>query len=177
MRHRMEKSMEIVKQQFSSVRTGRASVSVLDHLRVEYYESAMPISQVASVNVMDAKTLEIKPWDVSILGEIEKAIMKANLGVTPQNDGKMIRLVFPPLTEERRREFVKQVNKMAEDGRIEIRNHRRKAMDGLKSLTKDKHISEDEEKQSQGSIQKITDDFIAEIDGITKSKEKELLSI
>ena len=137
----------------------------------------MPINQIASVGIPDAKTLEIKPWDASILAEVEKALLKANLGITPMNDGKLIRLSFPPLTEERRKELVKQVYKLAEDMSVEIRNHRRKAMEALKAMKKDKSLSEDDEKAGETKIQKTTDEFIKEIDQITKNKEHELMEV
>jgi ribosome recycling factor len=174
---RMQKSLEALKREFTTVRTGRASAAILDAVRVDYYNSLMPVNQIASIGAPDAHTLEIKPWDTSLLGEIEKAILKANLGLTPSNDGKLIRLKFPSLTEERRRELVKQVHKMAEDLRVELRTHRRKAMESLKALKKDKSLSEDDEKAFEGRIQKMTDDSIAKVDQLTKSKEQELMEV
>jgi ribosome recycling factor len=174
---RMHKSLEALKREFLTVRTGRASAALLENVRVEYYESQLPVNQVASIGVPDAHTLEIKPWDVSALAAIEKAIQKANLGLNPMNDGKLIRLSFPPLTEERRRELVKQVHKLAEDMRVEIRAHRRKAMESLKALKKDKALGEDEEKAFETRAQKLTDDFMAKIDHVTKTKEQELMEV
>ncbi|MCK5241316.1 ribosome recycling factor [bacterium] len=174
---RMNRAIEALKREYSTVRTGRASAAVLDAVCVEYYGSPMPINQVASVGTPDARTLEIKPWDANILADIEKAILKANLGITPMNDGKVIRLSFPPLTEERRKELVKQVHKMAEDMKIEIRNHRRKAMEALKILKKEKALGEDEEKAAEGKTQKLTDEYIEKADHITKTKEHELMEV
>ncbi|MBN1596181.1 ribosome recycling factor [candidate division FCPU426 bacterium] len=174
---RMSRAIEALRREFSTVRTGRASSAILDSVRVEYYGSPMPVNQVASIATPDAKTLEIKPWDASILGEIEKAILKANLGITPMNDGKLIRLAFPQLTEERRKELVKHVHKMAEDAKVEIRGHRRKSMEMLKELRKGKALSEDNEKAAEEKIQKLTDEFIAQVDDVTKHKEHELMEI
>jgi ribosome recycling factor len=174
---RMAKSIDVLKREFAAVRTGRASSAILDPLRVDYYGTPTPISQMASVSVPDAHTLEIKPWDMSVLAAVEKEIMKSNLGLTPINDGKVIRLSFPPLTEERRREFVKQVHKLAEDMRVELRTHRRKAMEQIKTLKKDKALSEDDEKAVEAKIQKTTDDFISKIDQMAKSKEQELMEV
>jgi ribosome recycling factor len=173
----MQNALEALKREFGTVRTGRASANFLDSVRVEYYQSMMPVTQVASVSIPDARTLEVKPWDTSILSEIERAILKANLGITPMNDGKVIRLAFPALTEERRKDLVKQVHKMAEDLRVEIRNHRRKAMEHVKTLKKDKVMSEDDEKSAEIRIQKMTDDFIAQVDQVTKHKEQELMEV
>jgi ribosome recycling factor len=174
---RMNSSIEALKREFTTVRTGRASAAILDAVRIEYYGSPMPINQVASVATPDARTLEIKPWDTSNLAEIEKAILKANLGITPMNDGKVVRLSFPSLPEERRKELVKQVHKMAEDMKVEIRNHRRKAMEGLKTLKKDKALGEDDEKVAENKIQKVTDEHIAQVDHITETKEHELMEV
>lgn len=175
--NRMQKSLETLKHEFSSVRTGRASAAVLETVRIDYYGSQVPIHQAASIGVPDSHTLEIKPWETNLLPEIEKSILKANLGLTPMNDGKLIRLGFPPLTEERRRELVKQVHKMAEDLKVEIRTHRRKAIEALKGLKKDKALGEDDEKTAETRIQKLTDDYTAKIEQLTKTKEKELLEI
>ncbi len=177
LRERMEKSIEALKREFSTVRTGRASSALLEPVKVEYYGNLTPVNQIASIATPDAHTLEIKPWDGSMVNEIEKAILKANLGITPNSDGHIIRMAFPSLTEERRRELVKQVHKMAEDLKVEIRNHRRKALDGIKQLKKDKAISEDDERVEDGKIQKLTDEYIEKTEHITKTKEKELLEV
>jgi len=174
---RMHNGLEALKREFATVRTGRASANLLDTVRVEYYNSLMPVSQVASVTIPDARTLEIKPWDASVLPEIERAINKANLGITPMNDGKVVRLSFPPLNEERRRELVKQVHKMAEDMRVELRNHRRKSIEQVKALLKNKALSEDDAKAGEAKIQKITDDAIGQVDHLSKTKEQELMEI
>ncbi|MEW6516781.1 MAG: ribosome recycling factor [candidate division FCPU426 bacterium] len=174
---RMTKALEALKREFLAVRTGRASAAILEGIRVEYYNSQMPINQVATIVTPDAKTLEIKPWDVSVLGEIERTLLKANLGLTPINDGKVIRLSFPALTEERRKELVKHVQKLAEDIKVELRNHRRKSMESLKTLKKDKQLGEDDEKSAEGRIQKLTDDFIKQVDALTQHKEKELMEV
>lgn len=177
MKARMEKSIEALKKEYVTVRTGRASAAVLDQVKIDYYGTATPVNQVASVAVPDAHTLEIKPWDSSTLAELEKAILKANLGITPNNDGRVIRLVFPALTEDRRKEMVKQVHNMEEAMKVEVRNHRRKALDGIKQLKKDKLISEDDERAEESNIQKITDDYISKIEHITKTKVTELMEV
>lgn len=177
LRDKMEKSITALKREYATVRTGRATTSVLEPVKVEYYGTPTPVNQVASVSASDAHTLEIKPWDTTLLADIEKAILKANLGITPNNDGRIIRLSFPALTEERRKELVKQVHKMAEDMKIEIRNHRRKGIDGIKQLKKDKHISEDDEHAEETKIQKLTDEYVEKVDHITKTKEKELMEV
>jgi len=174
---RMDKAIEVLKNEFTNIRTGRASANVLDGVLVDYYGSKTPINQVASINTLDARTLEIKPWDASVLAEIEKAIQKENLGVNPMNDGKLIRIIFPSLTEERRKELVKQVHKKSEEIKIEVRNHRRKAIEALKNLKKEKLLGEDEERTQENNIQKLTDEYIAQIDQLSKVKEQELMAI
>ncbi len=176
-KNRMSKTLEVLKHEYAAVRTGRASAAILDTVRVDYYGSSMPINQVASVGGPDARTLEIKPWDGSILPEMERAILKANLGITPMNDGKIIRLVFPPLNEERRRELVKQVCKIAEEIRVEIRGHRRRAMESLKTMKKEKALGEDEEKAAEQKIQKLTEEYITQVDETTRHKEQELMEV
>lgn len=174
---RMQKSIEALKREFATVRTGRATSAILETVKIDYYNSLMPVNQVASIGVPDAHTLEIKPWDASLLSEIEKAILKANLGLTPSNDGKLIRLKFPSLTEERRKELVKQVHKMAEDLRVELRAHRRKAMEAIKALKKESSMSEDDEKAFEARVQKLTDEYIGKVDQLTKAKEQELMEV
>ncbi|MCK5218670.1 ribosome recycling factor [bacterium] len=174
---RMIRTIEAIKREFTLVRTGRASAAILDAVRVDYYGSSMSINQVASVGVPDARTLEIKPWDASILPEMERALLKANLGITPMNDGKIIRLVFPPLNEERRCELVKQVHKIAEEIRVEIRGHRRWAMESLKTMKKEKSLGEDDEKAAEQKIQKLTEEHITLVDEITRHKEQELMEV
>jgi ribosome recycling factor len=158
------------------VRTGRASTAILDAVRVDYYGTPTPISQMASLSTPDARTLVIQPWEAGQLKEIEKAITKADLGVTPVNDGKLIRLTMPTPTEERRKQLVKTIGKMTEDARVAVRNIRREANDKLKALAKDKKVSEDDERRGHDQIQKTTDRFIAKIDETLKKKEQEILS-
>jgi ribosome recycling factor len=158
------------------VRTGRASTSLLDGIRVDYYGTMTPIAQMASVSVPDARTITIQPWEAGQLKEIEKAIIKSDLGITPNNDGKLLRLTMPTLTEERRKQLAKSVGKVAEEGRVAIRNVRREANDKLKALARDKQVSEDEERRGHDAIQKTTDKFIARVDELLKKKEQEILS-
>ena len=173
----MEKAIESLNSELKKVRTGRANVSMLDSVKVEYYGSQSPINQVASVSCPDAKSFLIAPWEASVLREIEQAIVKSDLGMTPQNDGKVIRLKLPDLTEERRKQLVKQIKKTVEDARVSVRMARRDANDELKKAQKDKVISEDEQKQGQDEIQKLTDDYIAKVDKIGNEKEKSLMSL
>ena len=175
---RMNGALEVLAREFAGVRTGRASTALLDTIRVDYYGNPTPISQMASVSVPDARTLTIQPWEAAQLKEIEKAIMKSDLGIQPVNDGKVIRLTMPTPTEERRKQLVKSVHKMAEDARVAVRNVRREANDKLKALAKDKKapITEDEERRGHDQIQKTTDKFIAKIDELLKKKEQEIMS-
>jgi len=175
---RMNGALEVLAREFAGVRTGRASAGLLDSIRVDYYGNATPITQMASVSVPDARTLMIQPWEAAQLKEIEKAIMKSDLGIQPVNDGKVIRLSMPTPTEERRKQLVKNVHKMAEDARVAVRNVRREANDKLKALAKDKKapITEDEERRGHDQIQKTTDRFIARIDELLKKKEQEIMS-
>lgn len=175
---RMNAAIDVLSREFAGVRTGRASAGLLDSIRVDYYGNATPISQMASVSVPDARTLMIQPWEAAQLKEIEKAIMKSDLGIQPVNDGKVIRLTMPTPTEERRKALVKNVHKMAEDARVAVRNVRREANDKLKALAKDKKapITEDEERRGHDQIQKATDKFIAKIDELLKKKEQEIMS-
>jgi ribosome recycling factor len=173
---RMNTALEALAREFATVRTGRASTAILDAVRVDYYGTPTPISQMASLSTPDARTLVIQPWEAGQLKEIEKAITKADLGVTPANDGKVIRLTMPTPTEERRKQLVKTISKMAEDARVAVRNIRREANDKLKALAKDKKVAEDEERRGHDQIQKTTDRFIAKIDETLKKKEQEILS-
>ncbi len=174
---KMKKTVEVLKTQFASVRAGRANAAVLDQINVEYYGADTPINQIASISAPDPRTLTIQPWDASSLKAIEKAIQASDLGINPQNDGKLIRLVFPQLTEERRKELVKQVKKYGEDAKVAIRNIRRDAMDDLKAQKKKSEITEDDFKDAEKDMQKYTDDYIKEIDNVTAAKEKELSEI
>ena len=175
LRQKMNNTVEALKKDFQRLRTGRASTALLDGIRVRCYDTMMPLDQVASLSAPESRLLTIKPWDQSIIGEIEKSILKSELGLTPMNDGKIIRISIPPLTEERRRELAKLAKKMAEDGKISIRNHRREANEMYKDLKNEKEISEDEMYKYQDEVQKITDDFIKRIDKITADKEKEIM--
>ena len=174
---KMGKTIEVVKGDFASVRAGRANAGVLDRIQVSYYGTPTPIQQVASISTPDPRTLAIQPWDTSILRDIEKAIQASDLGINPQNDGRIIRLAFPQLTEERRVELTKQVRKYGENGKVAIRNIRRDAMDTLKSLEKKSEITEDVRKEREIELQEITDKRCKEIDGLTTAKEKELMAV
>ena len=174
---KMEKVMTFLKEELASIRAGRASAAVLDRITVEYYGSESPINQVASITAPDPHMLVIQPWDASLVKEIEKAILKSELGITPTNDGKSVRLSFPALTEERRKELVKSVAKKAEDAKVGIRNARRDALDAFKKQEKNGEITEDDLKGIEKDIQKMTDDFIKRIEDGVKEKEKEILAI
>ncbi len=172
---RMDKAIAAFEKELSHVRTGRASASLLDGITVEYYGTVMPLNQVASISVPESRLITVQPWDNNILGDIEKAILASDLGLTPSNDGKIIRVSVPPLTEERRKELVKLVKKMAEDCRVAIRNIRRDAIEKLKKQKKDKEISEDEMYKLQDEVQKLTDDHIKKVEEVLKKKEKEIM--
>jgi ribosome recycling factor len=174
---RMNKALDSLERDYKRLRTGRASVSLVDEIRVGYYGTSTPLNQLATLTIPDPRTIMIQPWDNSIIGEIEKAILKSELALTPMNDGKLIRINIPPLTTERRRELVKVVKKMAEEAKVAVRNIRRDANDMIKDLKKDKEISEDEQFRAQEEIQKVTDEFIKRIDALYTVKEKEILEI
>ena len=174
---KMKKTTEVLSTQFDSVRAGRANPAVLDKLRVEYYGTPTPINQIASVATPDPRSLAIQPWDASSLRMIEKAILESDLGINPTNDGKVIRLMFPQLTEERRKDLIKQVKKYAEEAKVAIRNIRRDAMEHFKELKKKSEITEDDLKDIEKDMQKLTDDYIKDIDNIAAKKEKELMAI
>ena len=174
-RERMEKSIVSLKSELKRIRTGRASLSLLDGIRAEYYGTSTPLNQMATLAVPESRLITIQPWDSTVIQEIEKAILKSDLGLTPTNDGKIIRIAIPPLTEERRKELVRIVHKMCEDSKIAIRNIRRDSNDLLKSLKKDGDISEDDAFRAQDAVQEITDEFTKRIDDIYKEKEKEIL--
>ena len=174
---KMKKTCDALEAQFATIRAGRANAAVLDQITVDYYGSPTPINQVASIATPDARSLLIQPWDGSILKGIEKAILTSDLGIHPQNDGRMIRLVFPPLTEERRLDLVKQTRKYGEEAKVAIRNIRRDAIEKIKKQQKASEITEDDYKNVEKDIQKLTDDFIKEIDKIMSNKEKELKEI
>ena len=174
-RQKMNMALEALKKEFMRTRTGRASTALLDGIKVNCYETQMPLDQVASLSVPESRLITVKPWDQSIIGEIEKSILRSELGLTPMNDGKIIRISIPPLTEERRKKLAKLAKKMAEDGKISIRNHRREANELFKELKNEKEISEDEMHRCQDEVQKITDEFIKKIDELTAEKEKEII--
>ena len=174
---KMEKVMVFLKEELSGIRAGRANASVLDRITVEYYGAQSPINQVATISSPDPQMLVIAPWDAGMVKEIEKAILKSELGITPTNDGKTVRLSFPSLTEERRKELVKSVSKKAEDAKVGIRNVRRDAMDAFKKLEKNGEITEDDLKGAEKDIQKLTDQFTKRIEDEAKAKEKEILAI
>lgn len=174
---KMKKTIEVVKGDFASVRAGRANAGVLDKIQVEYYGTMTPLQQVASISSPDPRTLMIQPWDASLLKEIEKAIQTSDLGINPQNDGKVLRLSFPQLTEERRKELTRQVQKYGENGKVAIRNIRRDAMDQFKSMEKKNEITEDDRKNLEDQLQKLTDKYCKEIDGLVSAKEAELMAV
>lgn len=172
---RMNKAVETLESEYKRLRTGRAAISLVDGIKADYYGTPTLLSQLATLTIPDPRTIVIQPWDTSAVGEIEKAILKSDLGLTPMNDGKVIRINIPPLTAERRRDLVKIVKKRAEESKIAVRNIRRDINEKLKELKKDKKVSEDEQFKAQEEIQKITDDFVKKIDAVFGSKEKEIL--
>jgi ribosome recycling factor len=175
--HRMVKSVEAVQHELAKVRTGKATTTLLDGIKVEYYGQQVPLNQVASINVPEMRLITIQPWEKRMLSDIEKAILKSDLGLTPANDGNIIRLPIPPLNEERRKELVKLVKKFAEEGRVAIRNVRHDALNHLKKLEKDHKITEDENKKAQDVLQKTTDKHIKQVDEILAKKEKEIMEV
>ena len=174
---RMEKAVTDLQHEMATIRTGRASVSILDHIRVDYYGTPTPLNQLANLHVPEPSMITLQPWDTSQIGAIEKAIRSSDLGLNPANDGKLIRIPIPPLTEERRKEFVKRLHGMAEHHRVAVRNIRRDANDHTKKLLKDKKVTEDDEKRALDDMQKMTDAHMQKIDSASKSKEKELMEI
>lgn len=175
--NKMMKTVEVLHAQFTSVRAGRANASVLDHIRVEYYGVPTPLSQIASISTPDPRSLVIQPWDASSLKGIEKAIQTSDLGINPTNDGRVIRLLFPQLTEERRKELARQVSKYSEEAKVAIRNIRRDAMEVFKAQKKKSEITEDDLKDIEKDMQKLTDDYIREVEKVAEKKEKELYEI
>jgi len=174
---RMKKSIEALKTELAKIRTGRAHVSILDHITVEYYGGEVPLSQVAKLNVEDARTLTVTPWEKDMVGKVEKAIMMSDLGLNPSSAGNVIRVPMPMLTEERRRDLVKVVRHEGENAKVAIRNIRRDANGDFKTLLKEKEISEDEERRAEEAVQKLTDTFVAEVDALVEAKEKELMEV
>ena len=174
-RQNMNNTIEALRKDLIRIRTGRASTALLDGVKVSCYDTQMPLDQVASLSVPESRLITIKPWDQSIISEIEKSILRSELGLTPMNDGKMIRIPIPPLTENRRKELVKVAKKTAEEGKIAIRNHRRESNELLKELKNEKEISEDDFFRAQEEVQNITDEYIKKVDQITAEKEKEIM--
>jgi len=174
---KMQKSFDSLLHQFSKVRTGRASASILDDIRINYYGQPTPVKQLCNISIPEPRTIVVQPWDKTTLADIEKAILGANIGITPENDGNVIRLPFQPLTEDKRKDIVKNLKKMGEDARVAIRNIRRDANDQAKKMKKDSEISEDDEKKLLKEVQDITDGWITKIDEVEKSKEKEIMEV
>ena len=174
---KMDKTLDVLQEDFGAVRAGRANARVLDRIMVEYYGVDTPVGQVGTISSPDARTLVIQPWDGSLLKKIEKAIQASDLGINPQNDGRVIRLVFPQLTEERRRELTKQVKKYGEDAKVAVRNIRRDAMDYVKALKKKSEITEDDQKKAEKDLQDLTDKYIKKVDEACAVKEKELMEL
>ncbi|MFI5223922.1 MAG: ribosome recycling factor [Nitrospirales bacterium] len=176
-RIRMEKAVEDLRRELATIRTGRASISILDSIQVDYYGVPTPINQVAQLGTPDATLITVQPYDVSLVGPVEKAIRASDLGLNPSNDGRLIRIPIPPLTEERRKTLAKHVHKVLEDHRTAVRNIRRDGNDHLKKMLKDKTIPEDDEKKGLDEIQKLTDDFIKKLEDVAKSKETEIMKV
>lgn len=174
---RMQKTVEVLKKDYASLRAGRANPSLLDKIQVEYYGSMTPLNQVGNISAPEARLLLIQPWDKSVIADIERAILKSDLGLTPNNDGTVIRIPIPELTQERRKEIVKQVKKKAEEAKVGVRNIRRDVNDQIKSLEKEKEVSEDEAKKGQDDVQKVTDKYIKEVDNTQNNKEKEITEL
>ena len=174
---KMNKTISVLQENFAEVRAGRANPAILNKIKVDYYGTPTPINQVAGISVPEARLIVIQPWDASLLKEIEKEILKAEIGINPNNDGKVIRLAFPELNEERRKEIVKDIKKMAEESKVSIRSVRREGIDEAKKMQKDSEITEDELKSAEDQIQKLTDTKIAEIDKVLAEKEKEVMSV
>jgi ribosome recycling factor len=177
MRAEMEQALEATRQEFSRVRTGRASVTLLDGIKVTYYGSVVPLNQIATLTVPESRLITVQPWDTKMVGEIEKAILKSDLGLTPANDGKIIRIPIPALTEERRKDLVKVIKKLAEKAKVSLRNVRRDVNEKLKSMKSEKQVSEDEYFACHEEVQEITDDYVKKADELLAEKEKELMEL
>ena len=176
-KEKMQKSFDSLLHQYSKVRTGRASASILDDIRINYYGEPTPVKQLCNISIPEPRTIVVQPWDKTTLADIEKAILGANIGITPENDGNVIRLPFQPLTEDKRKDIVKNLKKLAEDARVAIRNIRRDANEAAKKMKKDSDISEDDEKKVLKEVQDITDEWIKKIDDVEKAKEKEIMEV
>jgi len=177
MKDHMAKTIDSLRREYQKIRTGRASTSLLDDIKVDYYGNPSPLSAVATLAVPEARTITISPWEAKMIAPIEKAILNSNIGLTPSNDGRLIRLILPPLTEERRKEIVKDLRRKAEDDKVALRNIRRDAIDKLKKLEKDKKITEDELKRSEKEVQDLTDKHVAKVDEVLAHKEKEVMEV
>lgn len=173
----MEKAIHVLKDEFSKLRTGRASTALIDSVRVEYYGNMTPLNQMATITTPEARLLVVQPWDATALAAIDKALQKADLGVSPQSDGKLIRITIPPMTEERRKDLVKLVHRYGEECRVAVRNIRRQGMEELKSAEKDKKMTQDEHKKGQTKIQELTDDHIKQVDQLIEAKSQEILEV
>lgn len=174
---KMKKTISVMKDEFAGIRAGRANPAILDKVNVDYYGVPTPITQLGNVNVPEARIITIQPWEIKMLKEIEKAIQKSDIGINPNNDGKVLRLIFPPLTEERRKELCKNIKKLGEDAKVAVRAIRRDAMDTFKNMKKNSEITEDDLKDAEKDIQNLTDKFIAEVDKLVEHKEKEILEV
>lgn len=174
---KMKKTLSVLEKDLGKVRAGRASPALLEGIRIDYYGTPTPIQQLASISIPESRTIVIQPWDRSVLGEIEKAILRSDLGLTPQNDGKVIRLVLPRLSEERRRELVKLVKKMGEESKVALRNIRRDVIEELRRMEKEKQLSKDDLKRYEGEVQKLTDRYVEKVDKMVAEKEKEILEV
>lgn len=175
--YKMNKTISVFTSELASIRAGRANVNILDKVEIDYYGTPTPIKQVAAISVSENRILNIQPWDAHLINEIEKAINIADIGINPQNDGKTIRLIFPPLNEERRKKLTKEISGLAEEAKISIRSVRRECMDDLKKMEKNSEISEDDQKKGEEKLQKITDEFIVKIDELNNDKHKEIMEI
>ncbi|MEE0265191.1 MAG: ribosome recycling factor [Acutalibacteraceae bacterium] len=174
---RMNRRIDHLNDEFAAIRAGRANPAVLDKVVVDYYGAPTPVNQLAAVSVTEARTLMVQPWDASVLTQIERAIQMSDIGINPQNDGKALRMVFPPLTEERRKDIVKEIKELAEETKVGVRNVRRDTVDKFKKMKKDGEITEDDQKQAEKKTQELTDKFVKEIDALTEKKQKEIMSI
>ncbi|HEX2768484.1 MAG TPA: ribosome recycling factor [Geobacteraceae bacterium] len=177
MKNHMDKTVEALRRDYQKIRTGRANLGLLDDIRIDYYGTPSPLSQVATLSVPEPRTINLQPWETKMIPVIEKAIMNANLGITPANDGKVIRLNLPALTEERRKDIVKQLKKMAEEAKVAARNIRREAIDELKKLEKNKKISEDDLKRAEKEVQDVTNSYVAKIEEVLAHKEKDVMEV
>lgn len=175
--NKMDKTVSVFQENLSEIRAGRANPAILNKVMVEYYGTPTPINQVAGISVPEARLIVIQPWDMSVLKDIERAILASDIGITPNNDGKVIRLAFPELNEERRKELVKDIRKMSEEAKVAVRSVRRDGIDEFKKMQKDSSITEDELKQAEDQIQKLTDKYVEQIDKVTENKEKEIMTV